>query len=242
MAAYNHHINTHHRTKRAKRIKRFSFALLALLFLGAGAVGVDWLLTNLKAEDTVVSSSSSATVQSARINIFQSPYFRFQADDNWKEVTDELNLSDGDSPQYLYRRFDKNFIEHEIWITVNLPEDYRVERHNVPTRILPVRIESDGKLAQLSSTSNSCLEVLDKKNPFLEPHVLVQHDIEYFCNPNTNDYTVAVGVPGSTTRLEMPTNSSGANGKVTMTITYRNITANPDSREFEDVLRTFKSI
>jgi hypothetical protein len=203
-------------------------------------IGVDWLLTNIKNSKTVVSSSSSATVQSAQINIFQSPYFRFQADSSWREVTDELNLNgapDGSS-QYLYRSFDKNFIDHELWVTVNLPEDYKVALHNVPTRVLPVRVEQDGSISLLGSVSKPCLDVLQGDKPDVSPQVVKQLDVEYFCNPEqVNDYTIVAGIPGGSNRIPI-TLADGE--KATITLTYRNIKPVPESSMFERILGNFK--
>lgn len=232
---YHHHVNTHHRAKRARKLKKISTFFVALFALvGVGIFG-DWLYGQLKT-DTVVSRSSNATVQSARINIFQTPYFRFQANESWREVTDELNLNPSDgSKQYLYRKFDRNFIEHELWITVNLPEGYKLERHNVPTRVLPVRLESDGTLTQIGSVSEPCIRALpleEQKNE--TPRIIKQEDISYFCNPNNvNDYHVAVGIPGGTNSIPSP---SGAE----VTITYRNVTPTPNGIELENLLSTFK--
>ncbi len=242
MAPYHHTVNTHHRSKRASRVKKVAKFASILAVIAVIGVGIDWTLTNIKNGKTVVSTTSSATVQSAQINIFQSPYFRFQADSSWREVTDELNLNgapDGSS-QYLYRSFDKNFIEHELWVTVNLPEDYKVALHNIPTRVQPVRIEEDGSLSLIGSVSKPCMDVLEGEKPDVSPQVVKQLDVEYFCHPNeVNDFTVVAGVPGATNRLSMPHDETE---KVVITLTYRNIKAIPEASMFERILLNFKSL
>lgn len=213
--------------------------VVVLCLLVGGYIGVDWLLTKVNSAKTVVSSESSATVQSAKINIFQTPYYRFQADASWREVTDEL-LTKGNEgfQQYLYRSFDKNFIEHELWVAVNLPENYTLQRHNIPTRVLPVQIQPDGTLSQIDDVSKPCgveLADIDKNQ---EPHIIIQKEVQYLCNLNAvNDYTVVAGVPGGTNRLPLP----HGNETVNITLTYRNITATPDSRQFTSILNTFKA-
>ena len=225
-------------------MKRASQLTLGLLLLGSLYVGIDWFLNNLNSAKTVTGRESSATVQSAQINIFRSPYFQFQVDSSWREVTNELTLrNDGASKQYLYRSYNKNFIEHELWITVNLPEDYSLERHNIPTRVLPVRIESDGTFTQIGEVSKPCVDVEPKENPNLDPHVVVQSDVEYYCNPNqVNDYIVTVGVPGGTNKLSMPHADGETSSKATIGITYRNTTPLPSSSVFERAVRDFKSL
>ncbi len=242
MALYQHHINNHRRSKRAGKFKRVSLVLGILILLGGVGVGVDWLITNIRATKTVTSIESSATVQSARINIFQTPYYRFQADSSWREVTDELNLgqSQDGSKQFLYRSYDKNFIEHELWVTVNLPREQAVVRHNVPTRVLPVSVGEDGSILPLDVVSDPCVEVLPKENPNLEIQTVTQKDISYLCNPNqVNDYTVTAGVPGKDNRILVPQKDGE---RATLTIVYRNITASPDSRQLESILNTFKTL
>lgn len=237
--AYHHHVNTHHRIKRSRRVIRSVQVLVLVVMIGGAYIGVDWLLTKVNSAKTVVSSESSATVQSAKINIFQTPYYRFQADASWREVTDEL-LSKGDQgfQQYLYRSFDKNFIEHELWVAVNLPENYTLQRHNIPTRVVPVKVQSDGTLSELGDVSDPCGVELADIDKNLEPHIIVQKEVQYLCNLNAvNDYTVVAGVPGGTNRLPMPHGDAVVN----ITITYRNITATPDSRQFLSILNTFKS-
>ena len=241
MAPYRHHINTHHRARTARRLKKGAqVSMVIAAFIGLYIAG-DWLVTTIRSSQTVVSTTSSATVQSAQINIFQSPYFRFQADASWREVSDELNLAPNDnSLQYLYRSFDGNFIEHELLVTVNLPDSYKLARHNIPTRVMPVRIEQDGSLTQLAAVSAPCAEVLPEENPNFQPHTLTQNDITYYCNPNqVNDYTVTLGVPGQTNKLLMP-HAKGE--KSNITITYRNITPTPDASMFERIVREFKSL
>lgn len=243
MAPYHHQANIHHRARFARKFKRFAQVSVVLVIIFGIYIGADRIVASINDKKTVVSIESNATVQSAQINIFQSPYFRFQADSNWREVTDELNLANitEGSHQYLYRGFDGNFIEHELWVTVDLPQDYILERHNIPTRVLPVRIESDGTLSELGSVSETCFDSLpDNEKSNVTPRVVVQEEISYFCDPNNvNNYTVAVGIPGSNTRLPMP---QSAGESVEITITYRNVTANPEARQLRSILSTFRSL
>ena len=243
MAPYHHQQNTHHRVRFARKFKRFAQISVVVAVIFAGYLGVDRILASINERQTVVSTESNATVQSAQINIFQTPYFRFQADSNWREVTDELNLANvaAGSHQYLYRGFEGNFIEHELWVTVNLPQDYILERHNIPTRVLPVRIEPDGTLTVTNSVSETCFDSLpDPEKSNVAPRTLTQEEITYYCDPNNvNNYTVAVGVPGGTTRLLMP-QSDGES--VEVTITYRNVTATPEARQLRSILSTFRSL
>jgi hypothetical protein len=241
MAPYHHHVNTHRRSKNARLFKKVVIGFVSVAIIITVGISADWLLTNIRASDTKVSVESSATVQSARINIFQTPYFSFQADSNWREVTDELNLgktTDG-SQQYLYRRYTKNFIEHELWITVNMPEGYNILKHNIPTRVYPVQVEPDGSLTRISGVSESCSKALSEKDTNLQPHILTLENVTFYCDPNNNGYQVAVGVPGKTERIEMPKSDNGSNF---ITITYRNTSAIPDARQLESIIQTFRSI
>ncbi|MDO8266079.1 MAG: hypothetical protein Q7T41_04015 [Candidatus Saccharibacteria bacterium] len=241
MAPYHHHVNTHHRMKRATKLKKFAKLSVAFVSVLGLFIALDWVWTNVKSGQTVVSKDSSATVQAAQINIFKTPYYRFQADSSWREVTDELSQStntQSDFHQYLYRSFDKNFIEHELWVTVNMPESYQLARHNVPTRVIPVRVESDGSITQLDSVSGPCVEALPEGSTDVSPQIVLQKDVSYFCNPNqNNDYTVIAGIPSGTERLPVSVDSN----QITITITYRNVTPIPESSMFERILSTFRA-
>ena len=227
--------------KRATKLKKFAKLSVAFVSVLGLFIALDWVWTNVKSGQTVVSKDSSATVQAAQINIFKTPYYRFQADSSWREVTDELSQSvnsQSDFHQYLYRSFDKNFIEHELWVTVNMPESYQLARHNVPTRVIPVRVESDGSITQLDSVSGPCVEALPEGSTDVSPQIVLQKDVSYFCNPNqNNDYTVIAGIPSGTERLPVNVNSD----QITITITYRNVTPIPESSMFERILSTFRA-
>lgn len=240
MAPYHHTVSTHHKSKKAKRLRKVATVSVLLALVFGVVVGIDWIMTQVNSTKTVTSSASNATVQSARINIFQTPYFRFQADASWREVSDELNLSPDDkTKQYLYRSFDKNFIEHELWVTIDLPDGFYLERHNVPTRVMPVSVNADGSLSRTDMVSEPCVKVLGE-HPNLEPQTVKQMDIEYFCNPNqVNDYTVAVGEVGGTNKLKMPQKDGTV---VEIAITYRNVTPNPNARQLESILQSFRSM
>ena len=208
-----------------------------LIVLAGAGVGADWWVRRLNQGQPVVSGESTSTVQSAHISVFQTPYFKFQAGEHWREVTDELNLTNEGGSQYLYRKFEKDFITHELWVTVNMPADQKLLKHNIPTRVMLVRIEPDGRLTQTEPVSDTCAEVLGSADASLEPHTLKQKGVTYFCNPNANDFTVAVGVPGGTVRLPFVSPSTGESYE--MTITYRNIKAIPDEHEMELIMKSF---
>jgi hypothetical protein len=236
--AYKHNDSLHNHKKLAYRARRVAVVMIIIIAVCVLIIGVDWLITKFNSDSTTTSLESNATVQSANINVFQTPYFRFQANESWREVTDELNLKNGDtSNQYLYRYFDKNFIEHELWVTVNLATDYKYERYNIPTRVQPIRIESDKSLAVINSVSDPCLSVIPPEDKSKDQRVVVQNEVEYFCDPGINQYTVTVGVPGATNKMPIVSNSGQTN---TITITYRNVTAYPETSELNNILSTFK--
>ena len=101
MAPYHHHVNTHHRMKRATKLKKFAKLSVAFVSVLGLFIALDWVWTNVKSGQTVVSKDSSATVQAAQINIFKTPYYRFQADSSWREVTDELSQSVNSQSDFL---------------------------------------------------------------------------------------------------------------------------------------------
>lgn len=235
---YHHKVNTHHRAKRAKKVSKIAALFVGVFSLGALWIGADYLLTRFQ-NDTAVSVETSSTVQAAQINVFKTEYYRFQADSSWKEVTDELTFDNsGERKQYLYRRFDGNFIEHELFITINQPEGYKILMHNQPTRILPVDVDAEGRTIVQDAVSDTCFSIQDKENPDKTPRRLEMSGIEFFCTPDKqNDFVVAIGQSGGSEYIPIKT---ALGKKAIMTITYRNITASPDARQLQLILSNFK--
>lgn len=235
---YHHKVSTHHRAKRAKKITKLAgFSVTVALLFGVW-VGIDYMLTSLQ-NDTVVSVESGSTVQAAQINIFSTEYYRFQSDSSWREVTDELTFDNsGDIKQYLYRRFEGNFIEHELFITVNQSDNYRILKHNEPTRVLPVDLDAQGRLIAQDTVSETCYSLEDIEAPNRDSRDIEMKDVTFFCNPDKlNDYVVAVGQSGGSEKIPIET---VAGEEAAVTITYRNITVNPDARQLERILSNFK--
>jgi hypothetical protein len=235
---YHHKVNTHHRAKRAKKVSKVAAVFVGVFALAMAWIGVDYLLTRLQ-NDTAVSVETSSTVQAAQINVFKTEYYRFQADSSWREVTDELTFDNsGDRKQYLYRRFDGNFIEHELFITINQPAGYTILRHNEPTRVLPVDIDAEGRIIAQEVVSDTCASIQDKENPDKTARRLEMSGVDFYCNPDKqNDFVVAIGQSGGSESLPIKT----AQGlEATMTITYRNITVTPDARQLQLILSNFK--
>jgi hypothetical protein len=234
--AYRHNDSLHKHKKKANKLKNLAILLLALLTICVIVVGVDWLITKLSASNTVVGSVSNATVQSARINVFQTPFYRFQANESWREVTSQYNDPEN---EYIYRSYNNGLIEHELWITVDKQKSFDLEKH-YPTRVLPVRIESDGRLTKLGTVSERCVTALPNgEQSNQDPQIVVQEEVSYFCYPNSTAFNVTIGVPGGTNELIMPRNN-GSN--IPVTIIYKNVTAFPDTRQIELILDTFRTL
>ncbi len=239
--AYIHNQTHHKRARKARASKKIAIFAVVLLMLSIFGVLIDLLLIERNSQDTVVSETNLTSVQAANINIFQSPYFSFQADDSWSEVTDDRNINSTPegSQQYLYRSTRAGYVENELWVTVNLPGTYKTPRHIIPTHVYPVRVESDGQLTMINGVSDHCIETLEDKTQNLQPHILEQDGVEYLCHPNDeNGYNVIAGIPGGTSTLEMP---HGDGEKSEITITYRSISQAKQIGIFEDILSTFQS-
>jgi hypothetical protein len=211
----------------------FKASLVFLLFITivSSVIFADWLILKLK-DDVVVSSPAKSSVQSANINIFQTPYYRFQANDTWTEVSDQFSSPDN---EYIYRSIENGLIKHELWVTVKEEKKFELEKH-YPTRILPVRIEQNGRLSAIGGVSDRCIEALPENDSNFDPRIVTQKNISYLCYPNSTAYNVTVGVPGETNLLRFK-NTSG--DSVPITIIYKNVTAYPEARQLEQILSTF---
>lgn len=224
---YHHRVSTHHKVKKAKKIKRFAQATTALVLLLGLVIGIDWLINRLNTE-TQVSVESTATVQSSNINIFRTPYFQFQADRTWREVTSESSAK-----KYVYRSLDGLLVQHELIVEVNGSTDVVLD-NEATTRVYPVEIKNNN-LSPISTVSPHCRELTtiegDREQQFVE-----FEEVTFPCNPDASGYVVTIGQSGGEHFIEKPT----FDGVRSYKITYRDSTFSPSGRPLPNIIRTFQ--
>ncbi len=228
MAPYSHHVNTYHRAKRARKVKKAGQTVVILFLLFGVGIGVDWLLTQMRQRQNQVSSESLASVQSSTINIFRTPYFQFQADRTWREI--EI---DRKPDTFVYRSFNGNLVQHEIIVEINRGAQITLANEQT-SRVLPVE-ESNNSLVAVGDISPHCSELLVDKTSEQQQFVTYKQ-VEFPCNPDSSQFVVLVGQVAGNHLIEKKT----ADGIRTYKITYRDSTFTPTGRPLPGIINSFQ--
>jgi hypothetical protein len=230
MYRYKYNKSYHHKSQRAR--KTGVLAIVASLFVlaGIGYVARD-VYKQLGSKQAPVSQATYSSVQGASINLFKTEFFQFQAGDSWKEATTETK--DG---HYVYRSFKGTLVERDLIIDINktAPEVPALVR---TTRVMPVNVESDGRLSIVEGAGEHCKTQMPKNAPLL-PTKITAREVSFICTPDAVIYQVLIGVVGGTTNIAIP-RPSGT--KATYTIQYRDLTVSPNDNQLRNIISTFQS-
>ncbi len=225
MAPYHHHVSTHHRTKRAKKVRKLSFFLVVLTFLFVGVVSFDWIATKLRSSTSVVSVESNATVQSSTINIFRTPFFQFQADDSWSEVPEVSTET-----KFVYKSLNGPLVEHQLTVFVN----EKAPAKFAATRVFTTELDK-GLFKKVSGTEKHCNT--DEEGLKNEPKVVTFNQVTFNCDLGSNIFRVFVGIIGGTNEIA----ATRQNGETaTYTIIYDDLTFLPSANQINSIMSTFQ--
>ncbi|MCA9324404.1 hypothetical protein KC992_04880 [Candidatus Saccharibacteria bacterium] len=225
MAPYHHTVNAYHKSKRARRLKKFSIASVVLVFVISAGVGIDWLITKYRPQDSIQSVESTATVQSSTINIFRNQYFQFQADRTWVEVPEQST-----DTKFVFSSLNGPLVEHQLTVYVNEPAPAKL----AATRVLPVELNR-GRFKQIASIDKHCNN--DESGLKNEPKVITFNQVTFNCDMGSNVYKVFVGIIGGTNSIAAirPDGSTA-----TYTIVYDDLRYIPSANQIESIVETFQ--
>jgi hypothetical protein len=158
--------------------------------------------------------------------VFKTEYFQFQTDKKWTFMPKEST-----STKFIYRKYNKTLLEHQLTIKVNNDEPLIESTH-----VLPATITTNGTF-QLKALSDHCktAKSIDKtKNPVQVVHAKVN----MMCKWDSSNFVAVVGLEGGSSKLTMKrTNGQIAN----YTITYNNVKFSPDGSELMQLLESFQT-
>lgn len=226
MRYYYHQANYHRSQRFTRRLKHLVIGTSLLVFLSAAVIGFDYVWENLEQSGQKTVTTATSGYYSAPVKVFRSPFFQFQTDNSWSEVTNESQPN-----VYLYRRARQQFIDHELIIYVNKPQP-----NLTATRVLPVNLTSSGELLPLK-VSKHCSETFKDKEPKSIKIVAVE-DVRVLCDPHDPAYNVMLGVQEGGTELKLPRPDKST---VTLIIVYKNLTALPEGSQIEQIAETFQT-
>ena len=224
---YHHRVSTHHKVKKAKKLKRFAQFATATVFLFGLIVGIDWLINRLNTQQNV-SVQSTAAVQSSNINIFRTPYFQFQADSNLREIT-----SENTEKRFVYRSLDGLLVQQELIVEIDGNTEIILGNEST-TRAYPVEINNN-KLQPTATISEHCRTLTPIEGDRVQQFVEFEK-MTFPCNPTASAFLVLVGQSGGKHYLEKPT----FEGNRTYKIIYRDSTFTPAGRDLPTIVKTFQ--
>jgi hypothetical protein len=230
MSRYQYQTSYYHKRKKARRLHIFGILVVCVISLAIAYVVFD--LVKEGASETSVTSESSASVQSAAINIFRTEYFQFQAPRSWREVASESK-----GTRFVYRSYRGPLVERDLIIEVN-PQQ-KVPLSSVKTtRVWAVKINESGLLTPVGSVSKHCKEaVAEAANQ--APQILTLDEVTFPCHPNGGLYEVVAGEMGGTEDLTI---SRPDGTTATYNIYYRDVTVKSDPEFFRGIIESFRTL
>jgi hypothetical protein len=220
--------NQHYSHRKRRHFLGF-LRLLSMLVVVVVLAGVIYLVKENLASSNYNSTEQTTSAPKASyvapsVEVFRTPYFQFQANDNWAE--DSQASGNG---KYVYKSLRSNLIEHQLVIYVNnQPDDLAV------TRVLVVAPDGEGGL-KIAKLSEHC----SKSGNFAGSKRVISVDqVSVNCFRDDTRYTVLAGISGGTTNMSLPRPDDS---QAAYTIYYSNVTAYPDAVQFQEIMNSFQT-
>ncbi len=210
---------------------RFVFYLFLVVAIAVIGFFVFDIYRQSKASDTPSASTTPVTSTiTADSQVMRSQYFQFRTSNKWRAITSETK-----EDHYVYRQFNGPLVEQELVVDVNRDIN-EVLALVQTTRVLPVRINPNGTMQPGQEVSDHCLKAVPKDSK--QQQIVKYREVTFACSPDGRSYVVVVGEVGGTTALALQRPSGQ---KSTYRITYKNVTANPSSRDLINMIESFES-
>ena len=227
MARYRLHAHHYRRAhKFFKWVKVFSISCLVLVVLTAILISADSLLQRRQAAPKNDTTAETKTSFYPSNQIFRTAFFQIQTPNTWISIPNE---STGN--KFVYRSMDKTLVQQELDILVNASPLSLGVTHSLP-------VEVNGSSLTPKQVSDPCGSLLLKTTTNRSPQQMTLNGVQITCIPDSNDYSVLVGVSNGSTSIKMqrPDNSLAA-----YQFLYRNLTVNPDPRDLISILTSFQT-
>lgn len=230
MYRYKYDKSYHHKSRKARHRIVLAVAASTFVVAIAGYIGFD-LISQKFNKQAPISRTTYSSVQGASVNLFSTSYFQFQADDSWKEVTNEQKEG-----RYVYRSYKDTLVVRDITVEVNkkTPETLPLVR---TTHIYPVTVDPSGRLLSQGGAGDHCKTLMPKNSPAL-PTIVKQRQVSFVCTPDAVVYQVVVGVIGGSSNFELP-RPDGT--KASYTITFRDLTISPTDVALKSIIDSFQT-
>ncbi len=232
MSKYHHRASNYYVARKRRYLRRVVASFTALLVIVGIVVAVDVYISS-RSSTSVVSSETNSVVLPRSTNILRSQFFQFQASDQWRAVAGTALSAN----QFVYRALNGQLTEQELVISVsNTPKE--VLANTQISRVYPVKPTPDGRLESDGGISAHCKTLLPAGSSRV-PLNLTYKQVLFPCNPDAGGYIVVVGAVGGGIEMSLPRPNSL---KTSYTIMYKNLKANPNSNDIDDIIKTFQTL
>lgn len=219
-----------HSRKRLLRKLRYMWALLLLAVLIAGGLFIYDAVRQAKRADEASSPSTAVTsLVVANTQLQASAYFQFQSPKNWRAIANESRAN-----HFVYRKYNGSLVEQEFVVDINRDSAQPLALVQT-THVLPVKISQNGKFTPNGNTSDHCKHAF--KPDSKTQQIITYRQVTFACSPDNTNYIAVVGVVGGTDSMLL-TRPDG--NKATYNVTFKNLTAQPTSGDFENIVETFE--
>ncbi len=218
--------------KRIQGLFRITLLIIVIAILVAIGLFIYDIYRESKASDTAskLSNPISSTVI-ANNNVQTTPYFQFQAPAKWRAIANETKEG-----HYVYRQYNSQLVEQDLTIDVNSTSQDVLALVQT-SRVQAVTVTDAGSLDVVGIVSDSCKKSV-KPGTEKIPQIITINKVTFPCNPDSTSYTVVVGLSSGSNIMVLPR----PGGKTApYKITYRNLSALPNSRDFLSIIRTFET-
>ncbi len=224
---YNNHMNYRDRKRYLFRIRLF-FVCFTLGLIGL----VSYMILSLETDNAsntsqITTSESSSGYFAPSVKIFRTPYFQFQADQTWAEVSGESTTN-----KFVYRSLRSNLIEHEMVVYVN-----QIPANLESNRVLATSVKAGDTELEAGTVSDHCLKTLPGGSRAQAVAATVD-SVKMSCDADSTNYTVMAGLKGGSTTLNLkrPDKTAAA-----YAIYYTNLKAVPDGAQIAQIMSTFQT-
>jgi uncharacterized protein (UPF0333 family) len=230
MAPYHHSVNTHKRTKRARRVRKA--AIFSVLFVGVivAIIAVDWVLNKMSTSNTVVSRETTSAVQSADISVYRTEFYQFQAPESWVFVQNESNQN-----KFVYLNNQSSLVTQKLTIFVNRADLNREADFNV-TRVVPVEVTGDKRFSRVTDISSHCNDSFPQDGN-RDPRRITHNDVSFICSPDSQQFNIHVGLYKGTESVPATLNDGR---QVKFVIVYEDLTAYPGPGDLYNIISSFQ--
>lgn len=222
---YNNHLNYQDRRHFLFKVRVIIFCALVLALLTAAYMYFSVAIQRDANTTDITTSQQNSSYFAPSVKIFKSPYFQFQTNNTWAEITNESN-----SNKYVYRSLRANLIEHELIIYVNqLPQALSANR------VLPANPKTGGELLPIAA-SEHCVKAAGGTSS-RDEEVLLER-VKFLCDSDSTNYTVLVGLIDAKSSMVL----KRPNGETaTYSIYYSNLKATPDDAQLRQIVDSFQT-